>query len=99
SQSLALSAPTLPHPAPGSALADARTIRRSEPDGRAASRSGGGSRSDTGGSGTDVRSLVVRMAAVGHAGHPRCAWHGPGIIAPNRWRRRVTGPTMAIPAA
>src|SRR5262249_6676343 len=70
-RSPARAAPTPLHPSPGSALAHARTIRRSEPRGRVANRSDVGSRSDTGGSGTDVRSLVVRMAAFGHAGHPR----------------------------
>src|SRR5215467_10615959 len=50
-------------PAPGPALPHVRTIRRSEPPGRVASRFGGASRSDTGRLGTDVRSRDAGMAA------------------------------------
>src|SRR5215467_997290 len=70
-QSPESSAPTLPHPAPGSALAHARTIRHTEPPGRVATRSGGGSRSDIGGLEPHARTPAGDMVGSAHAGRTR----------------------------
>jgi len=56
---------------PGSALAHVRTIRRSEPRGRATSRSGGGPRTCIGGPGTRGRSRDAGIGASLRAGRPR----------------------------
>src|SRR5215510_642820 len=64
-------APTLPHRAPGSTPARARTIRHTEPRGRAASRFGGAPRSYTGASEPHCRTPAADMVASAHAGQPR----------------------------